>query len=171
MYESKIFDLSFQPQESIELDVHLIPKTKEQSTYMSYFFPGLGQFYAERKFMAFTYGTLTISSIIGGITSELSIANHSTKYKKNKSSYLSATTDEEIALFRKKVKGSYNDIKNSQRLRNTFIGALAFIWAANIIDSYLYSWPEVNDLVEPNLGFMKTGAENNALAINIQMEF
>jgi hypothetical protein len=143
MYEPKFFEISLQPQQQIDLNISLIPKVKDRSIYLSYFLPGLGQLYAERKFVAISYFTFTFAGILTGISSEVSMSKKISDYYKYKYKYFNANTDPEISLYRKKSKSTYNEIKKLQMIRNTSIGVMVAIWTINLIDSYLFVWPDV----------------------------
>lgn len=121
----------------LEKRAQMVVKTRTGALIRSLIFPGLGQFYSEKKLWG--YGWLISEIAVGALiyTSYSSYQKATDNYNTYVERYNQSTNPTEISDYKDKVKISHGDIETSNDQMKLFASVAAGLWLANAVHAYL----------------------------------
>ena len=112
-------------------------KTKMGAMVRSLIFPGLGQFYADRKIWG--YGWIAAEVVAGGLIvmnySDYKTANDDYNYYYT--SYANATDPVLIAHYKTQSQNSKKNLESARDDMINMVGIAGVVWIANVIHAYM----------------------------------
>lgn len=163
-YYSQSFFEIIKPRSNNIIDISLEPLSKNKALFLSFLFPGLGQWYSEKTTKAILMNIIAVSSISTSIILDTKIATYKDKYKSLQDKYRNSLDEEMINATYKKMNNTYDDMEQMKNWRNVFIGLSTAVYIAGILDAYFY-WPFEN--VYPTTSLNST----NDINVGIVYEF
>ena len=114
-----------------------VGKTKMGALMRSLFFPGLGQFYSEKKLWG--YGWIGAEAIAVGLIF-MNYSNYQTAYddyNNYQSLYNNETDPDLIAQYKTQSQSSHTDMEAANDAMKTMIGIAGAVWVANAVHAYI----------------------------------
>jgi len=137
-YESFTEAIHVSPNEFKTISVQLNPKSRGKALLRSFFIPGLGQGYQEKKGKAVLFPLMEIGAIVGVYLFNDKYNTAISDYNSARDAYSSAVDQSDIDGYYLQMEASYNDIESAEKMRTIFIGAAVGVWLWNVLDAALF---------------------------------
>jgi len=131
-YRSETLSVTVVPQKHHEIEFQLKPLDRNKARRLAWLFPGLGHFYAEKKFKGMTWAIVEIASLYGIYTLFNEYTQKADEYNIVRKAYLAATMESDIYAKRRVYEDAFKVRNNAMY---TTIGAGTFsavVWILNV---------------------------------------
>ena len=131
-YRSETLSVTVVPQKHQEIELQLKPLYRSEARRLAWLFPGLGHFYAEKKFKGMTWAIVEIASLYGIYTLFNEYTQKADEYNIVRKAYLAATMESDIYAKRRVYEDAFKVRNNAMY---TTIGAGTFsavVWILNV---------------------------------------
>ena len=132
----------------MENQAFAVPKTKIQSLIRSAAFPGLGQFYNDKKLEGYAFAGSAVLFGALAMASNSGFAQAQSDYNANLDLYSTASNVDEIASYRAKVEEADQEMSSKNTNLMIFSGLYIGVWLGNMVHAYL-TWPDDDEASLP----------------------
>ena len=134
-YNKKEFNVKIEAGKTREVGAELPPKTTAAAITRSFFVPGWGQTYQDKRTRSMLYAVAFIGSAGGSYYYTYTYNKAIEDYNNMREQYLAAFDQTTINTLRQQMDKAYNDIKPNEDIRNIFYAAAGAIWFINVVDA------------------------------------
>lgn len=141
-YQSVRRNVTFAGDAPNNFQLHLTPKTRIRSASRSLFFPGWGQYYADRKKTGVLYGGAMALSLVYLIRTQRDYLTASRDYDSviSRAQLGGLSYEEQIGLFGQ-LDSAWINFQRKRDARDLNLYVLAGVWAINVLDA-LFFFPD-----------------------------
>jgi TolB-like protein len=134
-YMNKKATIQIQVDKITTFNSSLDPKNTTGAVWRSTVFPGLGQFYQEKKVRGIVFPVLIIGASAGAYYYGVYSYNESVdNYKDIREQYETAFSESEILSLKTEMHKAYDEIQNNKEMGRYFLAAAGTLWVFNILD-------------------------------------
>lgn len=141
LYETYKTSLALEPGRAQSLEVSLSPKTRFKGAIRSALIPGWGQIYSEQKGKGLLFGFLAVGTVTAFLIAEDEFQMRHDRYEASVSAYDAAKDTSDFATLLKleqQLREDQQDAYDAENVRRVTIGAVAGVWALNLLDILLF---------------------------------
>ncbi|MBD3258818.1 PEGA domain-containing protein [candidate division GN15 bacterium] len=142
-YETYKSRVVLDPSKAMQLEVELSRKTGVKAAARSVFVPGWGQWYTDQKTKSFTFSMLFAGAVAGYFILDNRFQNKEDDYNLRLTEYDNAVTSgatfDELERRREALLRAQEEAFDAEDHRRIAIGAVAGVWALNVLDALLFS--------------------------------
>ncbi len=142
-YERFTTRLTVDPTRDMNFDVRLSPKTRAKAALRSLVIPGWGQRYMDHSGKGVLFHFLAASSVAAFLIANSDFNDKFDTYETRQADYQKAldkgASYTELERLQGQVKSANSEARDAEDVRRITIGAVAGVWALNVIDALLFS--------------------------------
>jgi hypothetical protein len=123
--------------ESLHLNLRLLPLQRGRAVTGSLLYAGLGQWYSGATLRGWIYFLGETGGLLTAIAGELQRANFRDDYLTYKARYDSSIVQDDIAFYKQQADQAYDDMLEMEDLRNTGLYVAAGAYVVSLLDAWL----------------------------------
>ncbi len=172
-YESYSSRILVDPSEPMNIDIHLVPKTRFKAAVRSILIPGWGQRYFEKGKRGTLYTALAVASVAGYFLADNEFDDKFDLYEARLARYDSLATLGtlgELRTLKPQLDEAQQDAYDAENVRRVAIGSVIAVWSINVLDVLFFSVPNRATFSVKGLS-VNPGSINGSPAITLSRNF
>ncbi len=149
----------------------MVPKTRFKAGIRSVVLPGWGQIYSGQKTRGVFYTAGTVLSLIVYAAANNDFRDKRDTYNDLRDDYNNARSLAELRDLKPRLDAAQQEAYDAESVKNFTVGAVAFVWAFNVIDAVLFFPDRGYSIGGPASISMDTGDQFDRVQVKLAVRF